>query len=235
MGEFKTCYTAIFSPYDDLKQPAGASMVKGWKMICYTDQDFDLPEDNVWEIRKVGLRGGDPVKTARWYKINFHKAVETKYSLWIDGTFLINTNLSRWWKRFQGPFTTIKHPFDDCIYTDIESCLSGGKGRKNELERQREYYKAVGIRKNSGLIASGILFRQLEPKTIEMCRTWWHQVHSWSSRDQVAFGFAQWKHPGVHQSINWDYTTQKEFIHIPHLGKPSREQVIKTLGRYECR
>lgn len=229
----KTCYTAIFGQYDDLKQPLVKS--KNWKYICYTDQDFDLPEGNVWDIRKVGLINNDPIKTARWYKINFHKVVDTEFSLWIDGTFIININLNRWWLRFKEPFTTIKHPFDDCIYTDIESCLRGGKGKKSELERQRNFYLALGIQKKCGLIASGILFRQLEPKTIEMCKTWWRQVQSWSSRDQVAFGFAQWKHPGVHRSIEWNYTSQKEFIHVPHVGKPWREKVLKEIRRYDCR
>lgn len=224
----KTCFTAIFGPYDDLKEPNVIS--KGWKYVCFTDQNL---KSDVWEIRKAKVFDDDPIKTARFYKINFHKVIETEFSLWIDATFLINVNLNTWWRRFKPPFTTIKHPFDNCIYTDIESCLSGGKGKKNDLERQKAYYKAVGVQKNCGLIASGVLFRQLEPKTIQFCKTWWHQVHSWSSRDQVAFGFAQWKHPGVHQSIEWDYTTQKEFIHIPHLGKPSREKVLQDIKGYE--
>jgi hypothetical protein len=229
----KTVYTAIFGNYDDLKQPR--VITQNWKYICYTDQDFDLPEDNVWEIRKVSLINNDPIKTARWYKINFHKAVETEFSLWIDATFLINVNLTTWWKKFRAPFTTIKHPFDDCIFTDIESCLRGGKGKKSELERQRDFYLAIGMQKKCGLIASGILFRQLEPKTIEMCKTWWYQVKHWSSRDQVGFGYAQWKHPGVHRSIEWNYTARTEFIHIPHLHKPSREKVLNQLRRYDCR
>lgn len=224
----KTCYTAIFSNYDDLKQPAHPSMVKGWKMICFTDQDLDLPEGNLWEIRKVPLRENDPIKTARYYKIMFHKHIETEFSLWIDATFIVNINLNRWWKRFKKPFTTIKHPFDDCIYTDINSCISGGKGDKWMLERQKEYYLALGVRKRSGLISSGILMRQKEPNTVQFCKTWWHQVSEWSSRDQPAFGYAQFKHPGSHTSIEWDYTTQKEFVHIPHLHKWFREEKLKA-------
>lgn len=230
----KTVYTAIFGKdYDDLKQPN--FITQGWRHICYTDQDLVLPEDNVWEIRKVELRDNDPIKTARWYKINYHKAVETEFSLWIDGTFIINVNLNKWWRNFKAPFTTIKHPFDDCIYTDIQSCLRGGRGEKSELERQRDYYLAIGVQKKRGLISSGILFRQLEPKTIEFCKTWWHQVQSWSSRDQVAFGYAQWKHPDSHHSISWNYTTQNEFIHVPHLNRPWRNKVLQQLRRYDCR
>lgn len=223
----KTCYTAIFGPYDDVKQPFCKS--QHWKYVIYTDQDFNLPKDNVWEIRKVPVMEIGPVKTARWYKINFHKHIETEYSMWIDATFIINIDLNRWWRRFKDPFTTIQHPFDDCIYTDIVSCLKGGKGNPSRLTRQFVDYENEGLPKNNGLISSGILMRRKDERVNQFCETWWSQVEKHSFRDQVAFGYAQWKHPGVHNSIQWDYTTQKEFIHIPHLHKPWREEKLRQV------
>lgn len=223
----KTCYTAIFGPYDDVKQPFCKS--QHWKYVIYTDQDFNLPKDNVWEIRKVPVMEIGPVKTARWYKINFHKHIETEYSMWIDATFIINIDLNRWWRRFKDPFTTIQHPFDDCIYTDIVSCLKGGKGNPSRLTRQFVDYENEGLPKNNGLISSGILMRRKDDRVNQFCETWWSQVEKYSFRDQVAFGYAQWKHPGVHNSIQWDYTTQKEFIHIPHLHKPWREEKLRQV------
>lgn len=226
----KTVYTAIFGAYDDLKEPFFVS--QHWKYVCFTDQDIKSP---VWEIRKVPVMDFGPVKTARWYKINFHKCIETDFSLWLDATFCINTDLNRWWRRFKSPFTTVRHPFDDCIYTDIISCMKGQKDDPGKLARQYAHYDDIGLPKNNGLISSGILMRQKEPRTIDLCKTWWDEVEKRSSRDQVAFGYAQWKHPGVHDGISWDYTTQKEFIHIPHLHKPWRQEkykeVIREYGR----
>lgn len=223
----KTCFTAIFGPYDDLKQPFFKN--EHWRYICYTDQDFNPPKDNVWEIRKVPVMDCGPIKTARWYKINFHKHIETEFSLWIDATFCINIDLNRWWRRFKDPFTTVNHPFDDCIFTDIISCMRGRKGDPGVLARQYAYYEDLGIPKHNGLISSGILMRKKDPRVIDLCETWWQQVEKWSSRDQVAFGYAQWKHPGVHDGIKWDYTEQKEFIHIPHLHKPWRDEKLKEV------
>lgn len=220
----KTCYTAIFGNYDDLKEPMFPS--QHWKYVCYTDQDITSP---LWEIRKVPVMDCGPVKTARWYKIMFHHHIETEFSLWIDATFVINIDLNRWWRRFKSPFTTIDHPFDDCLYTDIQSCMKGGKGDAHTLALQYAHYVSKGVPKNNGLISSGILMRQKEPRTIELCETWWKEVENWSSRDQPAFGYAQWKHPGVHHSIQWDYTEQKEFIHIPHLHKPWRHDKLKQV------
>lgn len=232
----KTVYTAIFSAYDDLKQPFITS--QHWKYVCYTDQDFELPEDNVWEIRKVPVMDCGAAKTARWYKINFHKHIETEFSLWVDGTFFINIDLNRWWKRFKAPMTCIDHPIDDCIYTDIRSCMGAGKGDFWTLADQALYYKKLGIPEHNGLISSGILMRQRCQATIQICETWWSQVAQFSERDQVAFGYAAWKHPGIYDTIDWNYQHPdvSEFLHCPHLHKSHREQrkqvIFKKHGRW---
>lgn len=227
----KTIFTAIFGGYDDLKQPMFVS--QHWKYICYTDQDFELPEDNVWEIRKVPVMEFGVAKTARWYKINFHKHIDTEFSLWIDGTFIINIDLNRWWKRFKAPMTCLKHPFDDCIYTDLRSCLSAKKGDFWKLIEQATDYKRLGIPENNGLIASGIMMRQNTKEVREICDTWWEQVEKYSERDQIAFGYAAWKHPGIFDTIKWNYQSPDitEFLHCPHLHKASRPERIKQIQK----
>jgi hypothetical protein len=222
----KTVYTAIFGNYDDLKEPAVIS--KGWKYVCFTDQDF---KSDVWEVMKVPVMPCGPSKTARYYKIMFHKVIETELSLWVDGTFLINVNLNQWWKKFKSPFTAIKHPFDDCIYTDASACINLGKGDKKMIERQIALYKALGIQKNRGLISSGILMRQRVGVVNEFCKTWWRQVDKWSNRDQIAYGYANHLHPGLVNLIEWDYTKEKQFIHVPHLDKVWRNKVLEEIKR----
>jgi len=205
-----------------------------WKFICYTDTDLNLPDNNVWEIRKVPVMDCGPIKTARWYKINFHRHIETEDSLWIDATFFINIDLNRWWRRFSEPMTVINHPFDDCIYTDIKSCMRSGKGDFRKLIDQAKYYKEAGIPENNGLISSGILMRRNTKEVRDLCDTWWDQVNKFSDRDQVAFGYAAWMHH-IFNTINWNYTQQKEFIHCPHIHKPWREvrknQIIRDYGK----
>jgi hypothetical protein len=223
----KTIYTAIFGDYDDLKEPLDASYVKGWKMICFTNQDITSKH---WTIHKVPLMPCGPTKTARYYKIMFHKHIETEFSMWIDATFFINTDLNEWWNgRFLPSFTTIQHPFDDCIYQEATNCINGGKDDFRVIREQIRQYKHIGLPFSNGLIASGILMRQNTPEVRDICMTWWDQVQSQSCRDQISFGYAQWKHQGVHQSIKWDYTTQKEFIHVPHKSKPWRNKILQEI------
>lgn len=228
----KTCYTVIIGPYDDLKQPFIIS--QHWRYVCFTDQDFELPDDNKWEIVKVDI---DPnlsaAKNARKIKILFHEYITTEFSLFIDGTFFINCDLNRWWKRFKAPMTCIDHPIDDCIYTDIRSCLGGGKGDFWKLVEQASDYKKLGIPEHNGLISSGILMRQRCEGTIQLCQTWWEQVEKYSERDQVAFGYAAWKHPGIFDTIEWNYQSPdvSEFLHCPHLHKASRVTRYKEIGK----
>lgn len=209
-----TIYTAIFGQYDDLKEPFVSNLE--WKHICFTDQDI---QSDVWEIIKVPVMKCGPQKTARYYKIMFHNHIEDSESIWIDATFIINVDLSEWWKQFIYPFTTIKHPFDDCIFTEAKACQRAGKGSYSQLKNQGDCYRRLGIPKNNGLIASGILMRKRTPQVIEFCKMWWKQVDQWSARDQISFGYVNFKMPNVHTSIIWDYTKQEEFIHIPHIKK----------------
>jgi hypothetical protein len=213
----KTIYTAIIGDYDDLKEPF--IVTPGWKYVCFTDQDI---KSDVWEIRKINFKKQDDQKTARYIKINFHEFVDTIDSIWIDATFIINTDLNEWWERHQYPFTTIKHPFDDCIYKDIQSCAKGGKASPVVLKNQKDLYQKLGVPKHNGLIASGILMRTMTPETILFCRQWWKQVEAFSGRDQIAFGYVNYKLPNFHKSIEWDYTQHEQFIHIAHLSKKWR-------------
>jgi hypothetical protein len=108
--------------------------------------------------------------------------------------------------------------------------MSLGRGDKLKIQRQVEFYKAVGVPRNGSLISSGILMRQKHPDVIQFCKTWWHQVHNWSERDQIAYGYAQHKYPdAIANRIDWNYQTQNEFIHIPHLHKKWRGERLKEV------
>lgn len=209
-----TVYTAIIGNYDELKEPF--VVTPGWNYVCFTDQELI---SDVWEIRRVTVMPCGPAKTARHIKLNPHLYISDEHTLWIDGTFFINTDLTCWWKHFKDPFTTIFHPFDRCLYTDIFSCLKSRKGDPDTLRRQRDDYQREGIPDNNGLISSGILMRRDCNQVREFCELWWSHVEKYTERDQIAFGYANYKMPGMHESISWDYTYQKEFMHHPHKHK----------------
>lgn len=215
----KTIYTAIFGPYDDLKTPH--VITPGWNYVCYTDQPF---KSDIWKIEHREMRPEGNNRTARYYKIMFHRHIQAEFSMWIDASFQINTDLNEWWKRFKEPMTCVKHPVRDCVYEEARICAIRGKDSEILLRRQIYNYQQSRLPKHNGLIASGILMRKMDQRVIDLCDLWWQQVQLYSSRDQVGFGYASWRHP-VHHVINWDYRTGKEFIHVPHLHNRKPEEL----------
>lgn len=205
-----TIYTGIFSAYDDLKEPQ--IITPGWRYICYTDQDLT---SDVWEIRKVPLLPEGAQRTARYYKIMFHTHITDKYSLYVDGSFLVNCNLDEWWNRFTSPMTCIAHPIRNCVYQEAQAVIRNKRKGIENIDQEIEDYQAMKIPRNNGIIQSGILMRELHPDTIMLCKDWWGYLQKYSARDQLSFAAASYAIP-IHHVITWDYRTGKEFVFLGH-------------------
>lgn len=209
-------FTAIFGFYDLPKKPQ--VITPAWRYVMYTDQNF---VSEIWEIRKVSLINGDPILTARYYKIMFHEHIEDEFSIWIDGSFTINCNLDRFMAgNFKSPMTVMKHPLRDCIYEEANVCVKQRRGDRNSIERQEYSYSCAGIKKRAGLIQSGILIRELNDWTIQFCELWWEQIRTFSTRDQIGFAYPAFKLGWPH-AVKMDYRSSKEFIFKKHIhAKP---------------
>lgn len=209
----KTVYTAIFSPYEELKEPT--VVTPGWQYLCFTDQPF---VSNAWQIIPRPMLPEGAQRTARYYKLMFHRHIDTEDSLWVDGSFTINTDLNEWWKRFRVPFTCIQHPVRNCFYTEAEACFNYKLDAPALIQKQINHYRRAGLPPNNGMISSGILMRRMDQKVIDFCDVWHDQVVNYSARDQLGFAFAAFKR-SIHHVIKWDYRVQKEFIHQKHFHK----------------
>lgn len=210
----KTIYTGIFGNYDNLKTPQ--VITPGWKYLCFTDQNL---KSDVWEIIRRPMFPEGATRTARYYKIMFHRHIESEFSMWVDGSFIINTDLNQWWeKHVKEPVTCIKHPVRTCAYKEIGVCIQRNIDAADLLIKQNTNYKRAGLPAQNGLIASGILMRKLNQLAIDLCDLWYQQVQLYSARDQIGFAYAGWRMP-VHHVIDWDYRTEQEFIYVKHLHK----------------
>lgn len=211
----KTIYTCIFGNYDALKEPT--IITPGWFYICFTDQDF---KSDIWKIKKVNSNF-TPQVAARDYKINFQKYIDTRYSIWVDGSFQINCDLNKWWdERFKQPITCIIHPFRNCIYDEINVCLDQNRGDKGLLYEQSFFYEKEGLPKNIGLIQSGILMRENTSDVIKFCKLWFDQILEFSKRDQISFSYIAWKYKfHYNQVFGWKYGRDNEFVFSKHNKK----------------
>lgn len=205
----KTIYTAIISRYEDLKEPT--IITPSWRYICYTDQPITSP---VWEIRPIDVTM-EPQRMARYIKINFHKFVETEYSLWLDASFRIDTNLDLFWdKYFKSPITAPAHPIRNCVYREVASCIFNKRGDAEMIRQQGEAYKKEGVPGANGIITSGVLMRRKTTECIKLCEAWWEELSKWSNRDQIAFAKVSAKLDIP--TFRWDYTNNKSLTYFKH-------------------
>ena len=213
MGSEKVIYTALFSKYEELKEPR--VITPGWQYICFTDQPLT---SKVWEVRQVDLNGQCPRRTARYFKIM--EWVDWNQSIWIDASFVIDTDLNEWWqKHFSKGFSAPAHPFRDGVYNEILACIIMKSGDVKELQAQEIEYRAAGIPEFGGIISSGLLMRENTPEVIKLCEDWYNEMRTRSVRDQVAFARVYFGNENLVNLYNWNYTREKDFIYLHHYHK----------------
>jgi hypothetical protein len=203
----KIIYTALFGPYEELKEPS--VITPGWRYVCVTDQDI---KSDWWDICMfTGTE--NPQKDARIIKI---KSFYGDQSIWIDASFQINTNLDDFWnKHYKGGITAPRHPVRACAYREAQICMRRDLDGKN-VEKQINRYTNEGMPMNAGLISSGILMRDNSQPVKDFCSLWWDQIVNGSLRDQIGFAYSDWKMPGVAHAFNYDYRVRNEFVYSKH-------------------
>ncbi len=203
------CYTALFGNYEELKPVKTVTL--GWKYICYTDQPLT---SDVWEIVQVDLNGEDPQRVARWYKIMHW--VDWERSIWIDASFIIDTDLNEWWSRyFAKGFSVPAHPLRNCWYVECLDCIISGRGNKEQVQSQLAEYEAAGLPRNNGVIQSGLLMRENTQEVINLCERWYLELSKRSLRDQIAFCRVSLGSEVVNM-YQFDYRMEKDFIYKKH-------------------
>jgi len=201
-------YTALFSDYENLKEPT--VITPGWDYKCFTDQTL---QSTAWEIIKVDPVT-EPVRLARYYKIM--EWVDWPRSIWVDASFVIDTDLDQWWaKYFKGGLSVPSHPMRTDIYEECMACILGKRGDRVQVDAQMNEYRSAGVPGNTGIIQSGLMMRENTPEVIELCEAWWREMVPRSSRDQIAFAricsnFKCWN------TYRWDYREEKDFIYKHH-------------------
>lgn len=209
----KVIYTAIIGPYETLKEPL--IITPGWKYICFTDQPFI---SDVWRIRKPNNPNYTPQMFARYLKIMFQNHLDADISIWVDGSFTINTDLNDWVKdHHKGQFSAPKHPWRNDVFEEAQVCIAQNRGDKNQIIKQMNFYLDK-VPRNNGLIQSGILIRTHTDTVKALCQAWWMELLNHSVRDQIGFAKASMDHDIVH-TYPFDYSSSKDFIFKKHDGQ----------------
>lgn len=207
----KVIYSVIFGPYEEIKNPLITT--PGWRYVLFTDQPL---QSDVWEIVKVNT-WDDKRMHSREYKINFDRYIDAEESIYIDGSFTINCDLNKWWDRnFKPDATFISHPRRNCVFDEIKRCIELQRCDPDKLKEQLQAYQ-FEVRRNRGLIQSGIMMRRKTDWTIDLMRRWWDELNKYSTRDQVAMAYVARKERI--NTIRWNYAKAKEFIFKTHFNR----------------
>jgi len=207
-------YTGVTNGYDGLKQPL---IKQELPMVCLNNQSF---EDISWEVKTIEIVNHDPIRTARYYKLHPHLLFpDYDWSIWVDGSLLITSDLSRLLKEVQlvSQFGVYQHAKRDCIYQAAVNCIDKNKDDPSIIRKQMRKYRDAGYPEHQGLVASGVLVRKHhDAKIIELMNAWWYELSNHSRRDQLSFNYVCWKNKFKYHEIPERIGDGRFFKRNPH-------------------
>lgn len=184
----KVIYTILFGDYI-LHEPTYLN--NDWELICFSD--MVIKSDN-WNV--VNVKYDDPIKKSREIKIRCDRFIDFDICIYIDAKFTIKCDLNKFvYNNLKFNMSLMKHNRRNCLYKEAKYCLDIGKGKKEDIIKQINYYKQLGFPKNFGLYAPGIMIRKNNHDILKFMKLWYDEVKKYSCRDQISFPYVLWKNP----------------------------------------
>ncbi len=183
-------YTAIIGGYDSYIEPR-----PGGRSFVITDGPLKRAAWSTAHVTVLPRRPfPDPVRTARWFKIMFHKGPVQNFetSVWVDGCISTrNADVQRLAKEYlsDADLVLFRHPTIDCIYEGAEHAIECGTDDPAVIRAQLARYRAEGYPEHHGLGETSVLFRRNTLAVRAFCEAWWEEVRTGSRRDQVSFNY----------------------------------------------
>lgn len=184
-------YTAITGGYDGLIHPD--DIVEEWDYILFTDGVVN--QDSVYEVRSIPFQDADPVRIARYVKINSHLLLsDYDYCIWIDGNVFLKERFYNEIQKLLSQNVEIafrKHPDRETPYEEIEKCQELLKDDFSLMSKQLKKYKESGYQPISPLFETNVILRKIKNKSVERFnKIWWEELSSGSRRDQLSVNYA---------------------------------------------
>lgn len=206
MGSNGLIYTAIIGDYetprpvtvkeDGVTYWMFGAEAEGWKHIPWTAEV------------------GGATKAARSIKVNAPLLFpHHDWYLWLDGSMQIRRPILPLIESFEKHFAAFRHPEWDCPYEEVKACIARRKDEKKNLDKAWQMLKDSKVKKHSGQLATGVLWRRGNAATRTHAQSWWSAMKATTMRDQCTFmrclhkcGYEiEWL-PGLHTKNSWvDY------------------------------
>lgn len=187
-------YTAIFGESDCLNEILKKN--DGIDYYCFTDNPKLISK--TWSVIQCSSFYSSSRLTAKVFKIFPHYVfVNYDFSIWIDGSYRIKSNLVELCNIFFNKKQNIlffPNPFRDCLYKEAKVCSALGLDDNEVIDRQIKRYIFDNYPMNSGLIHGALIFRKHHNEIVnKVMGLWWNEVSNYSYRDQISFNYIAWK------------------------------------------
>lgn len=200
--------SAIYDSYDTVKPPLIQQGVDVEWIMVTDDPDLVAPG---WRVVVEPYPGVHPNRAAKRAKMFPWLYTEAEQSVWIDASFqVVSRSFVRDVIRMADPIAQFKHPWRNCIYTEIAECVAVKKYAKSGLEAQEAHYRELGHPERWGLWASGVTARHHTPEIRAMSEQWYNDIYEFSYQDQVSLppalranGLRPTEFPGTHLANRW--------------------------------
>jgi hypothetical protein len=184
------------------------------------------------------------MREAKIYKVLPWQFLDYEYSIWIDGTIAIKSQVSDLINNFlkDHDMAVFKHSQRDCIYDEFVVDMGYRKREPMFIrEAQREKYLSEKIPKHIGLWECGILIRRHTKKVEDLCNEWWSEISSFSASDQCSFARTVYKQQFNINPITPGNAYDNPYTnYIPHsrtwaysLGSKETEEQIFSLNEID--
>lgn len=218
------CYTAIFGDISDqLHVPIHLPTDCRVRFVCFSDQQKPT---GPWEILPAVASFATPRRTARWHKIQAHKALPShSLSIWVDGCLTVRRDPVAIIDNSLGDkdIAVFKHPRRSCIYREHDACRRLRKDDFDVMRQQMEYYQFIGYPMNNGLSETSCIIRRNNGTTSAFNEEWWQIVAQYSHRDQLSFDFVLWRQQLSCGVVAGCRDRSPYFIYYPHIVKRVRQ------------
>ena len=216
-------YTAITGGYDVCQVP---EFIETDLMDYYliTDGTCNNETDPIYNVINIDeivpCDVNDNIRKNRFCKIMGCEIFSNyKYSIYIDGCYLIDGKISDYIYRINdlGIALRIDEPPYDCVYVEGAWVMDYIGDTENVRNQMHKYYEE-GMPRHWGMFCANCLPRENNNDILrKIMREWWQEVYRYSFRDQLSLPYIIWKN-GLTTSdigmLDGLYNDNKEFRQI---------------------
>lgn len=222
----KLCiYSAAIGGYDAVRKPKHVDPFADY--YVFTDEPEVPAPWRKLEIPKA-LSGYDSYMQAKLLKLLPHRYLPEnyEYSLWQDANLVQQGTLDKLLGAWSGcEFGNAYHPRRNCLYQEIEACISLKKDNEEKLKFAERLFLHSGMCAKLGLYTNGHLYRKHKSQQIrDFMDKWAYACTTITRRDQITlpYAFRMYKGNLAHKAVSTKLIYGQNGAYHREFHKPTR-------------